>query len=286
MKDEFYAGKVAVVTGAGGTLCSVIAADLADKGCKVVLIGRTRSKLEKTEAAILAKGGECMIKTCDVLSESEMTRIAAEVMQELGPCRFLVNGAGGNNMKARTTKSHFDADDMTDDPEKKTSELKGFWDLDMPTFEQVLQTNTTGTVIAIKAFCRDMIAAGGGSILNFASMNTYCPLTGNPAYAMGKAAIANFTQWSGAYFAPAGVRINAVAPGFFVNERSIAYLGSPETGLTKRGEKVIDHTPQGRFGQPVDLLGTVDFLLDDRKSAFVTGVTIPVDGGFLTLSGV
>lgn len=283
MKNEYYDGKVAVITGAGGTLCSEIAKDLAAKGAIAVLIGRTRSKLEKTESAILAAGGRCVIKTCDVCSEEEMNRIAAEVLSEFGPCRFLVNGAGGNHILARTTKPCFDEDDMKDG---SGSELKGFWDLDMGAFNQVMNTNTLGVVVAMKAFCRQMAQAGGGAVLNFASMNTYCPLTGNPAYAMSKAAVANFTQWAAAYFAPANIRVNAIAPGFIVNERSINYLGSPETGLTARGETVIRHTPQKRFGQACDMLGAVSFLMDDTQSSFVTGVTVPVDGGFLTLSGV
>ncbi len=283
MKDAYYEGKVAVVTGAGGTLCSVIAKDLAEKGCKVVLVGRTREKLEKTEAAINAIGGICRIMTADVCDTEAMNAMAKTVEEEWGPCRFIINGAGGNNMKARTTKTHYDEDDLRED---KQSELKGFWDMDMDMFNTVLKTNTVGSIVPMQAFFPQMIRAGGGAVVNFASMNTYCPLTGNPAYAMAKAAVSNFTQWSAAYFAPAGIRINAVAPGFFINDRSIVYLGSPETGLTKRGEKVIDHTPQGRFGKPENLLGTVEYLLDDRLSSFVTGVTVPVDGGFLTLSGV
>lgn len=283
MVDSYFEGKVAVVTGAGGTLCSVIAKDLAEKGANIVLIGRTKEKLQKTADQIEKIGGKCVIKAADVCQESAMETIAKEIEQEIGPCRFLINGAGGNHMKARTTKSCFDEEDMA---EEKTTDLKGFWDLDMEMFDQVLKTNTIGSVIPMRVFVPQMIRAGGGAILNFASMNTYCPLTGNPAYAMAKAAIANFTQWSAAYFAPAGIRINAVAPGFFVNERSINYLGSPETGLTKRGEQVINHTPARRFGQPEDLLGTVEYLLDDRYAKFVTGITVPVDGGFLTLSGV
>ena len=156
----------------------------------------------------------------------------------------------------------------------------------MDAFEGVIRLNTMGTVYPILAFAKYMTKQGGGSIINFASMNTYCPLTRNFAYAMSKAAVANFTQSFAAYFAEAGIRVNAIAPGFVVNERSKAYLGTVEDGLTQRGKDVIKHTPMGNFGQASDMCGSVRFLLDTRLSSFVTGVTIPVDGGFLTLSGV
>ena len=143
-----------------------------------------------------------------------------------------------------------------------------------------------GTVIPTMEFAKQMAKKGGGSVINFASMNTYCPLTRCFAYAMSKAAVSNLTQSFAAYYAPAGVRINAVAPGFMVNERSKNYLGTVEEGLTKRGESVINHTPMGRFGQAGDLVGCVKWLLNDEASAFVTGITVPVDGGFLTLGGV
>lgn len=281
--ERSFEGKVAVVTGAGGTICSVVAVALAAKGARVALIGRTAEKLQKTADQIRELGGRCVIKPCDVNSEEDMLRVAQEVEQELGLCSILINGAGGNNMKARTTKHCFDQEDMGGG---SASGLKGFWDLDLKAMESVLYTNTLGSVIAMRAFCRQMVKAGGGSVVNFASMNTYCPLTGNPAYAMSKAAIDNFTMWAAAYFAPAGIRVNAVAPGFIVTAMSVNYLGSPETGLSPRGQKVISHTPMGRFGKSKDIVGTVEFLIDDEAAAFVTGVTVPVDGGFLTLSGV
>jgi NAD(P)-dependent dehydrogenase (short-subunit alcohol dehydrogenase family) len=156
----------------------------------------------------------------------------------------------------------------------------------MDAFEGVLDVNIMGTVYPIMEFSKQMIKKGAGSIVNFASMNSYCPLTRCFAYAMSKAAISNLTQSMAAYFAPANIRINAVAPGFMVNERSKNYLGTVEEGLTKRGEQVIGHTPMGRFGTASDLIGCVKWLLNDEAAGFVTGATIPVDGGFLTLSGV
>lgn len=297
-----YQGKVAVVTGAGGTLCSAIAIDLARKGAKVVLIGRTREKLEKTAAAV--PDAAVRIEPGDVTDEAAMQAIAARVAADWGPCRYLINGAGGNNVKAMPTRLRFTPADLGPLGGSQSSATvvssggsqftatqkdppdRGFFDIDMAAFKSVLEINTLGTVIPSRVFGLQMAAAGGGAILNFASMNTYRPLTRVAPYAMSKAAIANWTMFFAQYMAPAKVRVNAVAPGFMVNERSRAYLMTPDGGLSPRGEQVMQHTPMGRFGEAADLLGCVDWLLDDAKSAFVTGVTVPVDGGFLASAGV
>lgn len=275
--------KVAAVTGAGGTLCSEIAIDLASKGMKVVLIGRTAAKLEATAEKISKINAVCRIESGDVNDEPSMQGIADKVAADWGPCRILVNGAGGNNINALTTNTAFDPREIAAD---KPADMRGFFDLDMELFKSVLNTNTIGTVIPCRVFGKQMAAAGGGAILNFGSMNTYRPLSRIPAYAMSKAAIANFTQWLAAYFAPAKIRVNAVAPGFFVNERSIKYLRTPDGGLSPRGQNVMHHTPMERFGEAKELLGCVEWLLDDDKAAFVTGITVPVDGGFLSSTGV
>ena len=279
----FCEGKVAVVTGAGGTLCSAIAIDLAQKGAKVVLVGRTREKLEKVAAAI-GTAGVCRLEPGDVTDEKAMREIADRVLAEWGPCRFLVNGAGGNNVKAMPTRLRFSEADFA--PTADFAKERGFFDIDMAAFKSVLEINTLGTVVPSRIFGLQMAKAGGGSILNFASMNTYRPLTRVAPYAMSKAAIANWTMFFAQYMAPAKVRVNAVAPGFMVNERSRQYLMTPDGGLSPRGEQVMHHTPAGRFGEAQDLLGCVDWLLDDAKSAFVTGITVPVDGGFLASAGV
>ena len=258
MKDAYFEGKVAVVTGAGGTLCSVIAKDLADKGAKVALIGRTKEKLQKVADAITENGGTCRIMTGDVTDEKAMKAIADELLADWGPCRFLINGAGGNNNKAITTNFYFDQAELSDD---KPENMVGFFDLDIDLFSNVVKTNTIGTVVPTRVFARQMAAEG-------------------------QAAIVNLTEWLATYFAPAGIRVNAVAPGFFINDRSIKILGSPETGLTQRGKNVMSHTPMQRFGKPQDLLGCVEWLLDDRSAAYVTGITVPVDGGFLSHAGI
>ena len=293
--NTFCMDKVAVVTGAGGTLCSCIAEDLARKGAKVVLIGRTREKLEKVSARI----GEAMGLPCngrdarcpsvriepgDVTDEKAMQEIADRVLAEWGPCRYLVNGAGGNNVKAMPSRLRFSEADLA--PTSDFDKDRGFWDIDMEAFKSVLEINTLGTVIPSRIFGLQMAKAGGGSILNFGSMNTYRPLTRVAPYAMSKAAIANWTMFFAQYMAPAHVRVNAVAPGFFVNERSRQYLMTPDGGFSPRGRQVIAHTPAGRFGEAQELLGCVEWLLDDEKAGFVTGITVPVDGGFLASAGV
>ena len=280
--DAYFSDKVAVVTGAGGVICSQVAKDLAALGMTVVLVGRTPEKLEKTAQAIAQQNGTCACYPCDVTDEKAVYALADTVYQTYGRVDYLVNGAGGNNAKAQPTITAFD-------PRELTGELpegaRGLYNVDMQAFESVLRINTMGTVYPTLAFARYMTKQGG-SIVNFASMNSYCPLTRNFSYAMSKAAVVNLTQSMAAYFASAGIRVNAVAPGFIVNERSKLILGTVEEGLTQRGADVIKHTPMGNFGKAGDMSGAVKWLLDERASGFVTGVTVPVDGGFLTLSGV
>ena len=278
-----FKNKIAVVTGAGGTLCSEIAIQLALEGVKVFLVGRTAEKLEKTADKIKEMGGTpAEVYACDVTDKDSVADLAKAV-EASGGCDYLINGAGGNDIKAMPTITKYDPRELTGElPEGQ----RGLYDIDMDAFESVLNINTMGTVIPTMEFAKQMIKKGGGSVINFASMNTYCPLTRCFAYAMSKAAVSNLTQSFAAYYAPAGVRINAIAPGFMVNERSKNYLGTVEDGLTKRGEQVIGHTPMGRFGEAADLIGCVKWLLNEEAAGFVTGITVPVDGGFLTLSGV
>ena len=275
--------RIAVVTGAGGTLCSEIAIRLAEDGVHVFLVGRTEEKLVATAEKIRALGrGQASVFACDVTDRTGVEALAEEV-RKAGGCDYLINGAGGNNSKAMPTITKFDPRELTGEMPEGT---RGLYDIDMEAFESVLRINTMGTVIPTMAFAKQMAEKGRGSVINFASMNSYCPLTRCFAYAMSKAAVSNLTQSFAAYYAPAGIRINAIAPGFMVNERSRAYLGTVEEGLTARGASVISHTPMGRFGEARDLVGCVKWLLDEEASGFVTGITIPVDGGFLTLGGV
>lgn len=281
--DAYFSDKVAVITGAAGIICSEVARDLASLGITLALVDRNADNLKKIEEEVKAIGATVKSYTCDVTSRESVEALAKAVIKDFGKCDYLINGAGGNNAKAQPTITRFDERELDGTlPEGQ----RGLYNADMDAFEGVIKLNTMGSVYPMMAFAKYMIKNGGGSIVNFASMNTYCPLTRNFAYAMSKAAVANFTQSFAAYFAHVGVRVNAVAPGFIINERSKLILGTPEEGLTKRGQDVIDHTPMDKFGMAHDMCGAIRFFIDERMSSFVTGITMPVDGGFLTLSGV
>lgn len=239
--NKLFENKIAVVTGAGGTLCSEIAVRLAEEGALVYLVGRTEEKLTRVADIIRENGGKAEIYACDVTDKNAIDTLA-DAVATAGGCDYLINGAGGNNQRAMPSITKFDPRELDGAlPEGE----RGLYDIDMEAFESVLKINTMGTVIPTMAFARQMAKKGCGSVINFASMNSYCPLTRCFAYAMSKAAITNLTQSFAAYYAPAGIRINAIAPGFMVNERSKNYLGTVEDGLTKRGESVIGHTPMG-----------------------------------------
>jgi NAD(P)-dependent dehydrogenase (short-subunit alcohol dehydrogenase family) len=272
MNSSCFAGKTAVVTGAGGTLCSAVAKELARQGARVALLGRTVASLEAVATEIRAAGGTALPVACDVIDAAAVERAREIVTRELGACHFLINGAGGNQPDAVTTLTEFSQSEIGAD---KPAGQRGFFDLSLTKFDDVIRINTLGTVIPCQVFGREMAELGRGSILNFASMNSYRPLTRVPA-----------TQWLAVYLAPANIRVNGVAPGFFVNERSKKILMTPDGGLTARGQNVMGHTPLKRFGEANELLGAVCWLLDDERAGFVTGVTLPVDGGFLASAGI
>ena len=273
--------KTAVITGAGGTLCSVMAKDLARQGMKVVLIGRTLSKLEKVQAEIESAGGQAISLAVDVTVEAEV-RVAGEAaLKAFGPCAVLINGAGGKLPGGTMTKTTYTPEEL----ELPNDQLNGFFNCDMSIFSDEVELNLSGTAIPSQVFGKQMAQNGGGSIVNFASMTSFRPLSRVAPYAAAKAAIVNYTQWQAAYLASAGIRVNAIAPGFFVNERSQKLLYREDGSLSERGAQVIHHTPAGRFGKAEELLGCLNWLIDDDAASFVTGVTIPVDGGFLACPG-
>lgn len=273
--------RVAVVTGAGGTLCSAMAIDLAAQGYKVVLVGRSMDKLKVIEEQIKAQGDICVCLVADVKNLEQVKELRQEVLRIYGRCSVLINGAGGNHPDAVTTINHYDPVELT---EKNTE--RGFFNLDMNRFLDVVNVNIMGTVIPCQEFARDMIEEGGGVIINFASMNTYRPLSRIPAYALSKAGISNFTQWLAAYLAPAHIRVNAIAPGFFLNDRSRKLLLTSDGGYSERGSNIMRQTPMKKFGEARELLGCMNWLIDDDKAGFVTGITVPIDGGFLSDSGL
>ena len=279
MNSEFE-GKVAVVTGAGGVLCSSLAMELARQGARVALLNRTLSKAEAVAEEIRAEGGIAKAYGCNVLDKASLEEVHSQVLADLGPCDFLINGAGGNNSKANTTKEHYEAGDL------ENSEVVSFFDLDQKGFESVLNLNFMGSFLPSQVFVQDMIGREGCSVLNISSMNAFTPLTKIPAYSGAKAAISNFTQWMAVHFASAGIRVNAIAPGFFATTQNMNLLFNADGSPTDRTSHILAQTPMKRFGEKEELNGAMCFLLDPTKASFITGVVLPVDGGFNAFSGV
>ena len=272
-------GKVAVVTGAGGVLCSGFAKVLARAGAKVALLDLNYEAADKFAQEIVAEGGVAKAYKCNVLDKEVCYGVADEVLSDLGPCDILLNGAGGNNARATTDKEYFEMGDIEGD-------TKSFFDLDKSGVEFVFNLNFIGALIPTQAFARQMVGREGCNIMNISSMNAYTPLTKIPAYSGAKAAVNNLTQWLAVHFSKAGIRVNAIAPGFFSTKQNAALLWNADGTPTARTGKILAATPMGRFGQPEELNGALLFLLNDQAASFVTGVTIPVDGGFSAYSGV
>ena len=274
--------KIAVVTGAGGTLCSEMARVLAGQGIKTALLGRDPAKLQKTEDEIKANGGIALSISADVSDMKAVENARDIILKEWGVPTILINGAGGNQTEAVTTVNEFDQRELSDSPQ----DMRGFFNIDLVLFKNVIEANTMGTVIPCRVFGAEMSKNGGGCIINIASMNSFRPLSRVAAYGMAKAGIANFTQWLSAYLAPANIRVNAIAPGFFLNDRSRKLLTTPDGGFTERGASIIGHTPMKRFGEARELTGCMNWLINEEASGFVTGVVVPIDGGFLSCAGV
>ena len=277
--DTDLTGKVAVVTGASGTLCSIFAMALARAGAKVALLGRNLAKLNEVADKIAAEGGIAKGYACNVLSKDNCFAVADQVQADLGPCDILINGAGGNNAKANTDKEFFEMGDLE-------SDTVTFFDLDENSVQNVFNLNWVGTLLPTQAFARQMVGREGCNILNISSMNAYLPLTKIPAYSSSKAAVTNFTQWLAVHFSKVGIRVNAIAPGFFVTKQNQALLFNEDGTPTPRTGKILAATPMERFGKPEELVGALMFLLNNAAASFVTGVVIPVDGGFSAYSGV
>ena len=274
--------KIAVITGAGGTLCSEMARALSAQSIKIALIGRDMTKLQKTEKEIRDKGGDALSISADVSNPQAVEQARETIVKAWGAPAILINGAGGNQTDAVTTINEFDERELSETPQ----DIRGFFNLDLDIFKNVLDSNLMGTVIPCRVFGAEMAKNGGGCIINIASMNSVRPLSRVAAYGMAKAGIANFTQWLAAYLAPACIRVNAIAPGFFLNDRSRKLLLTPEGGLSERGASIIRQTPMKRFGEAHELIGCLNWLLNEEASGFVTGIVVPVDGGFLSCAGV
>lgn len=272
-------GKVAVITGGAGVLCSEFARALAVCGAKVAILGRTLSKAEAVAEEIRAAGGDAIAVQVDVTNKESVVAAHEEVLAKYGKCDILINGAGGNHPRATTDHEYYEAGDMD-------AETKSFFDLNEDDVEFVFNLNFIGTLIPTQEFAKDMIGREGCNILNVSSMNAFTPLTKIPAYSGAKAAISNFTQWLAVHFSKEGIRVNAIAPGFFSTEQNKKLLWNEDGTPTARTNKILNATPMGRFGEASELLGALMFLVDEKSASFVTGIVIPVDGGFSAYSGV
>lgn len=271
--------KVIVVTGAGGVLCSMMSKALASAGAKIALLDLHKESADKFAEEIRKDGGIAFGYEANVLDKNSLKKCHEEVLKDLGSCDILLNGAGGNNPKATTDKEYFEYGDLD-------SETKSFFDLDPSGFEFVFNLNILGTLLPTQEFSKDMIGKKGCSILNISSMNAFTPLTKIPAYSGAKAAVSNFTKWLAVHFSKVGIRVNAIAPGFFSTAQNKALLWNDDGTPTARTGKIIAATPMGRFGEPEELLGSVLFLLSENAASFITGVVLPIDGGFSSYSGV
>jgi NAD(P)-dependent dehydrogenase (short-subunit alcohol dehydrogenase family) len=274
--------KVAVVTGGGGVLCSVMADALAQCGAKVAILGRRPDRAQKVADGIAKAGGIAMGLACNVLEKPCIEQVHEQIKAAFGPVDILINGAGGNDPRGTTSKEFLSREDLT----AKQEGVVTFYDLTVEGIQSVFNLNFLGTFLPTQVFSRDMVQNGRGSIINVSSMNAFKPLTKIPAYSAAKAAVSNFTQWLAVHFSKTGVRVNAIAPGFFLTDQNRTLLTQPNGSLTPRGHTITSHTPQGHFGKPEDLIGTLLWLLSDEGSGFVTGQVIAVDGGFSAFSGV
>ncbi|CEK38168.1 SDR family oxidoreductase [Paraclostridium sordellii] len=272
--------KVAVVTGGTGILCGAMVDALAECGAKVAILALGKEACEAKAKEIVDNGG-CAIGIEANVLDKESLKIAHEIiLKEFGPCDILINGAGGNHPKGTTTKEYLLEEDLDNE------ELTSFFDLDQKGVEFVFNLNFLGTLLPSQEFSRDMINREGCTIINISSMNAYTPLTKIPAYSGAKAAVSNFTQWLAVHMSKVGIRVNAIAPGFFVTAQNEKLLFNEDGTPTERSQKILNSTPMGRYGEAEELIGTLLYLVSSEASGFVNGVVIPVDGAFSAYSGV
>ncbi len=270
--------KVAVITGAGGVLCSLMAKAMAACGAKVAVLDLHLSSAQKVADEITGEGYVAKAYEANCLDKASLLACHEAVLKDFGKCDILINGAGGNSPKASTTQEFY--------APKVSEDTITFFDLKEEGFNFVFNLNILATLVTTQIFAADMIGKEGCSILNISSMNAFTPLTKIPAYSSAKAGVSNFTKWLATYFAKEGIRVNAIAPGFFSTAQNKALLFNPDGTPTARTGKILNNTPMGRFGEPEELLGSVLFLTDSKAASFVTGVVLPIDGGFSAYSGV
>lgn len=273
-------GKTAVVTGGGGVLCSSFAEALGECGAKVAVLDLSLDAADAVAKRICANGGTAQAFACNVLEKESILAAGDAVIAAFGNIDILINGAGGNNPRATTDREYLFPEDLTGEADGKS-----FFDLTPEGIQFVFNLNCLGTLLPTQVFARNM-AVHGGIIINISSMNAYRPLTKIPAYSAAKAAVSNLTMWLAVHLSKVNIRVNAIAPGFFVTKQNEKLLFDENGNPTPRTDKILAHTPMGRFGKPEELVGTLLYLCDNNASGFVNGTVIPVDGGFATYSGV
>ena len=273
-------GKTAVVTGGGGVLCSCFAEALGECGAKVAVLDLSLDAADAVAKRICANGGTAQAFACTVLEKESILAAGDAVIAAFGNIDILINGAGGNNPRATTDREYLFPEDLTGEADGKS-----FFDLTPEGIQFVFNLNCLGTLLPTQVFARNM-AVHGGIIINISSMNAYRPLTKIPAYSAAKAAVSNLTMWLAVHLSKVNIRVNAIAPGFFVTKQNEKLLFDENGNPTPRTDKILAHTPMGRFGKPEELVGTLLYLCDNNASGFVNGTVIPVDGGFAAYSGV
>lgn len=273
-------GKNTVVTGGGGVLCSAFSKALAECGASVAILDLNEEKAKEVASEINSSGGKAIGIGANVLSKESLIEAKKKANDFFGEADILLNGAGGNSPGGTTTKEYYEPGD------EEREDLVTFFNLDPDKIGFVFNLNFLGTLLPTQVFAPDLIGKKESSVINVSSMNAFCPLTKIPAYSGAKAAVSNFTKWLAVHFSKVGLRVNAIAPGFFLTGQNKALLLNEDGSLTERSKKIINATPMGRFGTPDELLGTLLYLLSYDASSFVNGVVIPVDGGFSAYSGV
>lgn len=271
-------GKTVVITGGGGVLCSEFAYSLAECGANIALLD---IKLENAQAVADKIGKNAVAVQCDVLSKESLTNARNIIVEKFGLCDILINGAGGNSPKCTTTKEYLFDEDWENPGDNVT-----FFDLLPENLRFVFDLNFTSAVLTTQVFAKDMANKKDCTVINVSSMNAFTPLTKIPAYSAAKAAVSNFTQWLAVHFSKVGIRVNAIAPGFFVTDQNRNLLFDKDGNPTPRTGKILAATPMDRFGESKELIGTLLWLCCSEASGFVNGVVVPVDGGFSAYSGV
>lgn len=272
-----YTGKVVVITGAGGLICGAMARAFAQSGAKVAALDLNEATVKALADELTSEGFICKGYSANVLDKDALESVHQMVLNDLGTCDILVNGAGGNNPRATTDNEY---------QHEAKEGGKSFFDLSPEGVDFVFKLNFQGTLLPTQVFAKDMVDKKNGSILNISSMNAYTPLTKIPAYSAAKAGISNFTQWLATHFAGTGIRCNAIAPGFLVSAQNRSLLFNDDGTPTPRSAKILKGTPMDRYVDASELLGATLFLCDDRSASAITGVVLPIDCGFASYSGV